>query len=143
MESLARYRYPEQPRPSCHAALLDNGRVLLVRRAVEPYLGYWGLPGGGVELGETVEEAVRREVEEETGIRCQVERFLVYRDAINREESGRVRFHYVVMFFAARPTGGRLRAGDDAAEARWVPREELDRYPLVPGVPEIIRMAGL
>lgn len=116
----------------------DGERLVLVRRGGEPFRGWWGLPGGAVELGETVEEALRREVLEETGLEVEVEGFLTYKDAVNRDEAQRVRFHYVILFFAARPVGGRLQASDDAAEAVWVPWSEVDRYRLVPGTQQVL-----
>lgn len=117
--------YAGYPMPSCHALIRDGDRLLLVQRATPPLQGYWGLPGGRVELGETVEQALLREVQEETGLQVAVERYLGYIDAIERDEAGRVRYHYVVHYFTARPQGGTLAAADDAADARWVGLAEL------------------
>ena len=136
---MARFQYPSHPRPSCHAVVSDGERVLLVKRGGEPFRGWWGLPGGAVELGETVAEALRREVREETGLEIEIERFLTYKDAVNRDEDDRIRFHYVILFFAARPVAGTLRANDDAAEAVWVPRDQLGRYRLVPGTEQVLQ----
>lgn len=138
-----RKSYPAHPRPSCHAVILDGERILMVERGHEPFRGWWGLPGGAVELGETVEEALKREVWEETGIEVVVDRLLAFRDAVGRDPDGRISYHYVILFFLARHVGGSLRAGDDAAQARWVPREEVARLPVVPGVADVIRAAGL
>ncbi|MFO7273770.1 MAG: NUDIX hydrolase [Bacillota bacterium] len=126
--------YAGYPMPSCHALIRDGDRVLLVQRATPPLQGYWGLPGGRVELGETVQEALLREVREETGLEVAVERYLGYMDAIDRDEAGRVRFHYVVHYFAARPAGGTLAAADDAADVRWVALSELERLPVTDSV---------
>lgn len=126
--------YAGYPMPSCHALIRDGDRVLLVQRAAPPLQGHWGLPGGRVELGETVEQALVREVREETGLHVAVERYLGYIDAIDRDEAGRVRYHYVVHYFTARPAGGDLRAADDAADARWVALSELDDLPLTDAV---------
>ncbi len=134
--------YPQHPRPSCHAAIIEHGRLLLIQRAHDPYQGWWGLPGGGVELGETVAEALRREVREETGLEIAVGRFLDLKDAIGREGGNRVLYHYVILFFTATVLGGTLQAGDDAARAVWVPPEALADHPLVPGAEDIIRLAG-
>lgn len=129
------------PRPSCHAAIVTGGRLVLVQRAHEPYRGWWGLPGGAVELGETVAEALEREVREETGLVVTPRGFLALRDAIGRDSASGVRYHYVILFFLAEFLGGKLRAGDDAARAEWVAQGDLGRYNLVPGAEDIIRMA--
>lgn len=137
--------YPRHPRPSCHAVIPDpaGSRLLLIQRASEPYRGWWGLPGGAIELGETVEEALRREVQEETGLEIAPGRLLTLKDAIGCDAEQRVTYHFVILFFTATLLGGELRAGDDAASAAWVEVSELDRYPLVPGAAEVIRLAGL
>lgn len=129
------------PRPSCHAAITRGGRLLLVKRKHDPYQGWWGLPGGAVELGEAVEEALIREVREETGLDVAVGDFLLLRNAIGRDDAGAITYHYVVLFYRARVLGGTLRAGDDAEKARWTP---LDRLPdlLVPGARQVIDLIG-
>lgn len=129
------------PRPSCHAAIVAGGRLVLIQRAHEPFRGWWGLPGGAVELGETVTEALKREVQEETGLQITPGRFLTLRDAIGRDAASGVRYHYVILFFQAELLGGELRAGDDAARAEWVGPGELRRYSLVPGAEDVIRTA--
>lgn len=96
-----------------------------------------------MELGETVAQALVREVAEETGLLVEPVRLLGYKDAISRDGSGRVRYHYVILFYLARPVGGELRAGDDAAAAAWVPLANLGRYPLTDSVAECLRWAGL
>ncbi|HEX6988085.1 MAG TPA: NUDIX hydrolase [Bacillota bacterium] len=127
------------PRPSCHAVLIENDAVLLVRRGSEPFRGSWGLPGGAVELGETVVEALRRELREETHLEIEVGRLITYKDAVGRDAvTGRVGHHYVILFFTARRVGGHLQAGSDAAEVRWVDRDELKRLPLVPDLPALL-----
>jgi len=126
--------YPTSPLPSCHALVRWQGQILLVRRGHAPLQGYWGLPGGGVELGETVEAAVVREVEEETGLRTRVTRFLGYTDAIEHGEQGRVRWHYVILYFEAEPTGGHLKAADDADMVRWVTPAEAGALQLTDAV---------
>lgn len=125
------------PRPSCHAAVMRDGYVLLVKRKHDPYQGWWGLPGGAVELGEAVEDALTREVREETGLDVAAGEFLTLRNAIGRDGAGAITYHYVVLFYRARVLGGTLKAGDDAEEAGWTP---LDRLPelLVPGARQVI-----
>jgi len=122
--------------------IVEGDAVLLVRRGVEPFRGSWGLPGGAVELGETVVEALRREVREETNLEVEVGRFVSYKDAVGRDPAtGRIRHHYVIMFFTARRVGGELRAASDAAEVRWVRRDELAGLPLVPDLPAVLASA--
>lgn len=129
------------PRPSCHAVIVEGGRVLLIERAHEPYQGFWGMPGGAVELGETVAEALCREVREETGLEVEVGDLVTYRDAIAHGPDGGVAYHFVIMYHRARVVGGQLRAGDDAARVAWVPLPEADYLPLVPGLAEVMHAA--
>lgn len=116
--------------------------MLLVERKYPPLQGHWGLPGGGIELGETAEEALRREVEEETGLKVAIGRLLGHADAIERDEAGRVRYHYVILYFTATVVGGSLKAGDDAAEARWVTLEEARQLRLTDAVLRCLSWAG-
>lgn len=135
--------YPAHPLSSCHALVRNGDRILLVQRARPPLQGCWGLPGGGVELGETVEEAVVREVREETGLQVEVSRFLGYANAIDRDEADRVRYHYVILYFEVHVTGGLLHAGDDAAHAEWVTVTEARRRPLTDAVDRCLTWCGL
>ncbi|HWI65459.1 MAG TPA: NUDIX hydrolase [Symbiobacteriaceae bacterium] len=135
--------YPEHPLPSCHALVRDGERILLVQRGRPPFVGYWSLPGGGVELGETVEAAVVRELAEETGLHVQVTRFLGYADAIDRDEQDRVRRHYVILYVEAEVAGGQLHAGDDASSVRWMTVEEARRLPLTDSVERCLAWCGL
>ena len=120
-----RREYPEAPVVAVAAAVLDEeGRILLIRRASEPGRGRWSLPGGVVGLGERLREAVVREVLEETGLLVEVLEPIDVVETIIRDEEGRVRFHYVIVDFLARPLSGELRASSDALEARWVSLDE-------------------
>ena len=108
------------PRPAVGAVVLDGGgRLLVVRRRNPPAAGRWSLPGGSVEPGETVREAVRREVAEETGLEVAVG------DLVGFLEIRDDRHHYVVLDFAGRVVGGNLRAGDDADDVAWMTSSEL------------------
>lgn len=137
--------YPDRPLSSCHALVCrGDGKILLIKRGTEPLKGYWGLPGGTVELGETVDAALRREISEETGLTVSVGRILGYKDAITRESDGRVRFHYVVLYFLAHYEGGELHAGDDAEEALWVDPASLpDPERVTDSVWQCLEWAGL
>lgn len=132
------------PIPSCHAVITnDRGAVLVVKRQRDPFRGYWGLPGGKVELGETVAAALAREVQEETGLIIAPPRLVTYRDAIHRTATGDVAYHFVMFFFAAVVTGGQLQPGDDAAAVRWVTERDLETLPLVPELRDIVAAAKL
>lgn len=122
--------YPERPVAAVGAVVVDNGKVLLIRRGKPPRPGQWSLPGGGQELGETYVEAAIREVREETGLVIEVLGLVDVVDSITRDESGAVRFHYLLADIVARPVGGTLQAGGDASEARWFSPEEAFALPL-------------
>lgn len=142
MRGMAR-EYPTHPLVSCHALVRSGERVLLVQRGRPPLLGHWGLPGGGIELGETVQEAIIREVAEETGLNVAVTRSLGYLDAIDRDEQQRVRYHYVILLVEAEIKGGELRAGDDAAAASWLTPAEARQQPLVDTVERCLQWIGV
>jgi len=115
--------FPETPLMGVGAVVVDEGCVLLVRRGTEPLKGQWSLPGGLVELGEPLLDAVVREVREETGLTVQPLELIEVLDRIHRQGE-RVQYHYVVADYLCRVTGGELRAASDADEARWVERAE-------------------
>ncbi len=108
--------------------IVQNDRALIVKRAAEPLKGHWSIPGGAVELGETLREAAEREALEETGLVVTAEEVVEVFDSIYRDPEGKTKYHYVLVDFACRPTGGQLQAGSDAAEVRWVTVEELPEY---------------
>jgi len=105
--------------------IIRDSSVLLVRREQEPAKGLWSFPGGLVDLGETVEEAARREVKEETGIDIRIEKLLDLIDNIIRDDHGTVRFHYVVAIFLAHALTVEVEPSSDVSEARWVPFSDL------------------
>jgi len=117
--------YPEQPVVAVGAIVFRNSRVLLVRRAQPPSQDLWAIPGGRVEIGETLQEAAEREILEETGITIQAREPVYTFDYIERDGSELPRFHYVIIDMIADYVRGEIRAGDDAADARWVSAEEL------------------
>lgn len=131
--------YPERPVAAVGAVVVDNGKVLLIRRGKPPRPGQWSLPGGGQELGESYIEAAIREVREETGLAIEVLGLIDVVDSITRDESGRVRFHYLLADVVARPVGGTLQAGGDASEARWFSSEEVFALPLWSETIRVIR----
>ncbi len=117
--------YPDAPVAGVGAVVIRDDAVLLVRRAFPPRQGEWSLPGGRLELGESLVDAVRREVREETGLEVEVGPLVEAFDRVHHDEAGRIRYHFVILDFLCRPLGGTLRAGDDAADARWVNRAEV------------------
>ncbi len=137
-----RREYPEAPIVGVGAVVIDQGRVLLVRRGHPPLQGEWSLPGGALELGETLHQGVVRELREETGLEVLPLGIVEILDRITlNEESGRVQYHFVLIDFACRVTGGTLRTGSDADEARWVEQHELAEYRLAPVTVRVIEKA--
>lgn len=123
-----RREYPEAPIIGVGAIIIHEEKVLLIQRGTEPLRGEWSIPGGALELGETLQEGVRREVLEETELEIEPVRIIEIFDRIVRDEKGAVRFHYVLVDFLCRPTGGDLRCSSDAAAAVWASREELNSH---------------
>ncbi len=119
--------FPEAPRVGVGAVIVHESRVLLVQRGREPLKGHWSLPGGLIELGESLQNAVVREVEEETGLRVEPLELIELLDRIHREED-RVRYHYVIADYLCRVTGGTLKAASDADAVRWVERAEWNSH---------------
>ncbi len=131
-------RYPERPLVGVGAVIIEDGRVLLVERAQSPQQGAWSLPGGLLEAGERLQEAVRREVREETGLEVEVLSLAGVFERIVPDASGRIEYHYVLLDYLCRPCGGRLRPGSDVSAAAWVGLHELDTLPLTSGTREFL-----
>jgi 8-oxo-dGTP diphosphatase len=127
MESRLQREFPLTPLIGVGAVVVHQSRVLLVRRGREPLKGHWTLPGGLLEVGESIAEGVAREVLEETGLTVEIVELVELLDRIHREE-GRVRYHYVIADYLCRVTGGQLQAASDADEARWVERAEWNSH---------------
>ena len=119
--------FPQAPLVGVGAVIVQEGRVLLVRRGHEPMKGRWTLPGGVLEVGESLAQGVAREVREETGLEVEVLELVELLDRIQCEE-GRVRFHYVIADYLCRATGGELHAASDADAVRWVERTEWNSH---------------
>jgi 8-oxo-dGTP diphosphatase len=137
-----RREYPQAPIVGVGAVVIDGTKVLLVRRGNEPLKGEWSLPGGALELGETLQQGVVREVLEETGLVVVPAEVVEVLDRITHDEvSGRIRYHYVLVDFVCRVTGGALRVGSDADEVRWVAREHLHDFRLAPVTVLVIEKA--
>jgi ADP-ribose pyrophosphatase YjhB (NUDIX family) len=134
-------RYPERPILGVGAIIEDRGRVLLVERGQEPLKGVWSLPGGAVEVGERLKDAIRREVREETGLEIEPVSIAEVFERIMPDAAGRAEYHYVLIDYFCKVTGGELRASSDASRALWVPREELPAYRITEGTLEVILRA--
>jgi len=133
--------YPERPLVGVGAVIVEGGRVVLVRRAAEPMAGQWSIPGGLLELGETLRAGAEREALEETGLQVEAGEVLEVLDRIVPDAEGKPRYHYVLIDFLCRRTAGELRAGGDAAEARWVRDAELAGLGVADAAVRVIRKA--
>ena len=129
------------PTPSVGAVIVEDGKLLLVRRGRGAYQGSWAVPGGRQRRGETMREAVSREVVEETGLTVDVQEVVWAGDIM--DDGQPPAYHYAVVDFSATPTGGHLEAGDDAAEVRWVPVDEVRSMRLTPSMSDLLDRIGL
>lgn len=134
--------YPSRPVVGVGVVVLRADQVLLIKRGKPPRAGQWSLPGGAQKLGETLAEAARREVREETGIDVALGDIIATLDMIDRDEAGRVRHHYTLVDFVAEGLEAALQAGDDAADAHWFSREEVDRLGLWSETLRVIDLAA-
>jgi 8-oxo-dGTP diphosphatase len=134
--------YPTRPYLAVSAAIFRDGRVLIVRRERAPAHGLYTLPGGGVELGETLEEAVIREVREETALDVAPVALAGYRQAIARDGSGRIERHFVILPFAARWISGEIVLNEELAEAHWLFPAELAGLTTTEGLAQIVAAAA-
>jgi 8-oxo-dGTP diphosphatase len=133
--------YPDRPYLAVSAAVIRDGRVLVVRRARPPARDLFTLPGGAVEPGETLSQAVMREVEEETGLAIEPVGLAGYREVITRDAAQRVERHFVILAFAARWLGGEPTLNAELAEARWIYPAELAGLTTTEGLADIIAAA--
>ena len=133
--------YPQQPLVGVGAVIVERGRVVVVRRATEPLKGEWSIPGGMLELGESVAAAAAREAREETGLVVEPGEVLGVFDRILPDSAGKIRYHYVLIDLLCRRVSGELRAGGDAAEARWLTAEELRDFPVAEPAAGVLRKA--
>ncbi len=124
-ESPAPRRYPNRPVVAVGGLVWKGPDLLMIKRAKPPRAGQWSLPGGGQELGETLEEALCREVREETNVEIEVLGLVAAVDSIDRDENGRVRYHYTLIDYAARWLSGEPRPGPEEMDAAWIPPDRL------------------
>jgi ADP-ribose pyrophosphatase YjhB (NUDIX family) len=134
-------RYPTRPFLGVGALIFDDEELLIVERASEPFKGYWSLPGGILECGEKLDQGVRREILEETGL--EVEPLSVFEifERIIPDAAGRPEYHYVVIDYLCRAVGGRLMAGSDVSRVAWVSEQNLGDYRLTDGTLSVVERA--
>jgi ADP-ribose pyrophosphatase YjhB (NUDIX family) len=131
-------QYPERPIVGVGAVIVRDGKVVLIRRRYEPLKGHWSLPGGTVEVGETLEAALAREMLEETGLVVGIGPLIEVFDRIMRDAEGRVRYHFVLADYLCWPIGGELRAGSDVDAADWADSRQLAAYELTAKATSVI-----
>ena len=134
-------KYPDRPIPGVGAVIISGDRVLLVKRAHEPLKGEWSLPGGAVEVGESLEAALVREVREETCLDVVVGPVVEVLDRIGRDATGRVEYHFVIIDYLCRVSGGTATGGSDAEDVQWVRQSDLARYRLTAAASRVIEKA--
>jgi 8-oxo-dGTP diphosphatase len=133
--------YPDRPYLAVSAVVIRDGEFLAVRRARPPMQGLFTLPGGGIETGESVTDAVRREVLEETGISIEPLALAGYREVITRDDANRVQGHFLILAFAARWIAGEARLNEELSEARWMRPAALRDLSTTEGLAEIVAAA--
>jgi 8-oxo-dGTP diphosphatase len=131
--------YPHQPIVAAGVVIIKDGRIVLIQRDKEPSLGLWTFPGGAVELGEGVRDAARREAREETGLSVEIGDVISVVDNVVHDDTGRVRYHYVIVDFLAQPIGGSLTPGTDVSGACWASLADLDTLDITEKAEQLAR----
>lgn len=142
MDQKSSNAYPVTPRVGVGAITVKDGKVLLVKRAIEPSKGLWAIPGGTLKLGETLQECAAREILEETGIRIKVGDCIYVFDLFELDNKRKVKFHFVVVDFAADYISGEPKGADDALEARWLSPVELSKLPVTKNTLNALHSTG-
>jgi ADP-ribose pyrophosphatase YjhB (NUDIX family) len=133
--------HPQQPMVGVGALIVENGRVVLIKRGKAPLQGEWSIPGGMLELGETLRAGTEREAVEETGLTVRARELLGVFDRVVPDSEQRIVYHYVLIDFLCEVVGGDLRAGADAADARWFTHQEIAGLPLAEDTATVIQAA--
>ncbi len=139
---MSRREYPDRPVVGIGAVVVHEGRVLLVRRGAAPSRGLWAVPGGSLELGETLQQGAEREILEETGVAIRAREPIYAFDFFERDGDGRIRFHFVIVDLAADYVAGDVQGADDALEARWLAPEDLEDLPVSHNTLKLLRAVG-
>jgi 8-oxo-dGTP diphosphatase len=132
-------QYPDRPILGVGALIFREDCILLVERGKEPLKGFWSLPGGVVEVGETLEQAIRREVREETNLEIEILEVLEIFERIIRDDAGCPEYHYVLIDYLCRSNSGQPQPATDVAQVAWVRQEELHLYRITEGTPPVIQ----
>ena len=135
--------YPERPIIAIAAVIVENDRFVLVKRGTPPHQGEWTIPGGMLECGESLREAVIREAREETSLTVKPVTLVEAFERIIRNDAGQIQFHYVIMEYLCQVIEGTLRAGEDAADARWLTEAELKGLQVTEGTHQVLKKALL
>ena len=142
MHVMSRREYPNHPVVGVGAVVLRDGKILLVKRGIAPSKGLWAIPGGALELGETLQRAAEREILEETGVTIRAREPIYAFDFFERVENGRIRFHFVIVDVAADYISGEAKGADDALDARWLGPADLDDLPVSENTMKLLRNIG-
>ncbi len=140
--SLNKRKLPQHPQVAVGAVVFSEGKILLVKRVKDPQKETWAIPGGSVNLGETLQEAAEREIKEETGLTVKAKKPIHTFDLIERNERGAIRFHYVIIDLEADYVSGHLKPADDAMDAGWFSPHELDNLVVTEGTRNLLRNLG-
>lgn len=138
---MASREYPERPAVGIGGVVISRNRVLLIRRGNPPLQGEWSIPGGMLEVGETLAEGVRRELAEETGIEVRVGELIEVSERISRDGAGKPEYHYVILDYFCEALGGEARPGSDVTDVAWVAEQDLEKYSLTATATQVIHKA--
>jgi 8-oxo-dGTP diphosphatase len=136
-----RREYPERPLVGVGGVVIRDERTLLIRRGSAPLEGEWSIPGGMLELGETILEGVRRELLEETAIEVRVLDLIEVFERVTRDEAGKLKYHFVILDYLCEAVQGEAQAGSDVTDVAWVRESELSKYSLTPTATRVIQKA--
>lgn len=133
--------YPQRPVVGVGGVVISDARALLIRRGHPPMAGQWSIPGGTLEVGETIVEGIERELAEETGLQVQAHDLIEVFERIFRDTEGHTQYHFVILDYLCEARGGTARPGGDVTDAAWAREEELERYHLTVAATRVLKKA--